>query len=300
MELTDGHTEYEPCQGTSPPLYVQKKYTADLLIRISAANPGLKDIPVSLQHDLPFPLQSNISLARLCSIGADPSLAHPVFLALMDELFVSGRPPLILSLDGLSHAMRPSKYRSASFELIHAHSLYLISWFMNHLRGRASLPNGGIVLAATSGSNSPSSPSLGLGIHELEALQPVSQEDTSCEQNRELPFEKAVGQVSGRLNARNPFIRYDEHVLEALCRSRANSAGLQDSPATKNFNVSSNIDIVRLRGLPVAHAHSLMGYWAQSGTLRSQVDAGVSTGFWMTSGGGLVGELERACVRMRL
>lgn len=60
--------------------------------------------------------------------------------------------------------MRNSEYLSTEVEPIHAHDLTIIRHFVDHLSGNATLPNGGIVLAATTGSNSPANPSLDYSI----------------------------------------------------------------------------------------------------------------------------------------
>lgn len=60
--------------------------------------------------------------------------------------------------------MQNSLYRSAEFELIHAHDLAVINHFVAYLSGEKSLPNGGAVIAATSRSHAPISKSMDLAI----------------------------------------------------------------------------------------------------------------------------------------
>ncbi|MDI1493301.1 MAG: hypothetical protein OHK93_005089 [Ramalina farinacea] len=64
--------------------------------------------------------------------------------------------------------MTHSSYRSASFAPIHAHDLTLIEWFTSLLSGTTPLSNGGMVLAATSASNTPAVPALDLALARLE------------------------------------------------------------------------------------------------------------------------------------
>ena len=69
----------------------------------------------------------------------------------MQELLVEGRRPVLFCIDNLGFAMGMSGYRDAEFNPIHAHQLELLRWYMQHLSGAVKLPNGGMVLAATSG-----------------------------------------------------------------------------------------------------------------------------------------------------
>ena len=47
-------------------------------------------------------------------------------------------------------------------------------------------------------------------------------------------------------------------------------------------------------------ARALMEYWAQSGVLRQRVDEKTVTAKWALAGNGVVGELERGALRMRI
>ncbi len=143
--------------------------------------PVLSRLQLSQKHALPVPVQQNMSLDRFAEQGAsDPELAWPFFQALWSELMEpssssSGaalrRPPVLLALDGVHHVMGLSKYMSAEFQPIHSHELSLISFFMSYLSGSKALTNGGMVLAAVSESNRPSSPTLDFAIGRGEAAQ---------------------------------------------------------------------------------------------------------------------------------
>ena len=56
----------------------------------------------------------------------------------------------------------------------------------------------------------------------------------------------------------------------------------------------------RLKGLSKDEARGLMEYWAKSGILRQTVSESLVGEKWSLSGGGVVGELERGCVKMRV
>ncbi|KAI9693631.1 MAG: 37S ribosomal protein S23 mitochondrial [Bathelium mastoideum] len=170
-DLTDAHTEYAPVPGTSPLQYIQRSYVSNLLAQIAKANATvLSKLEISMKHDLPIPVQSNISLDRFADLGAkDLDLAWPIFRALWDELTGPLRPPILLAADNLNFFMRHSEYLGADLKPIHAHDLLLVRHFVEHLSGAQVLPNGGLVLAATTGSNKPSSSALDLVLRQAEA-----------------------------------------------------------------------------------------------------------------------------------
>ncbi|KAL6716223.1 hypothetical protein ACLMJK_005789 [Lecanora helva] len=273
QDVVLAQTEYGPIPSTTPTQYYQKTYTANLLSAIARANPILQSLqlsqqpsPTSSNSPIPIPIPDNISLSRLCTLGAsDPTAAWPIFQLLLHELTLpnQSRPPLLLTLDGLSHTMQNSHYRSASYELIHAHDLSIIRFFIDHLSGSSPLPNGGIVMAATSKSNHPVVPSLELALGQLES----------------------AGKVE-----RDPYGKYDERVL----------AVFNNSGGSKGMEGGNRVEVQRLGGVGKEEARALMEYWAKSGVCRQRIDEGFVGEKWTMSGGGYVGELERAVVRMRV
>lgn len=64
--------------------------------------------------------------------------------------------------------------------------------------------------------------------------------------------------------------------------------------------VMSGVEVLRLKGLSKREARGLMEYWAQSGVLRSRVDEGEVAEKWALAGNGIVGEIERGALRMRI
>ena len=195
QDLTIAQTAYAPVSTTLPTTYIQKTYIANLLRAIQRANPILETLHVTQslpqaqsssttspssspqQPTLPPLTPGSTPLSHLCTLGSsDPEIAWPLFQHLTHELFHPAssssphhtRPPTLITLDSLAHAMTLSHYRSADFAPIHAHDLSLINWFTSLLSGSTTLANGGIVLAATSASNSPPVPSLDLALRRLE------------------------------------------------------------------------------------------------------------------------------------
>ncbi|KAF2740506.1 hypothetical protein EJ04DRAFT_455688 [Polyplosphaeria fusca] len=173
QELVNAHTEYAPLPGSNPTQYTQDAYTANLLSQfIKANNKLLLSSPLTTTPSLPHPLPPKPTVKQLADLGvANPEASWPVFTALWTELTQPGRPPILLALDGLSHIMQNSAYMSASTTPIHAHDLTLVRHFIDHLSGAKPLPNGGAVLAATCGSNSPTCEALDFSLQVAEARQ---------------------------------------------------------------------------------------------------------------------------------
>ncbi|EMD61832.1 hypothetical protein COCSADRAFT_95404 [Bipolaris sorokiniana ND90Pr] len=265
QDLVNAHTEYAPLPDSEPLQYTQDTYTANLLQQMLKANSAfLQATKLSTKPNLPLPLATKATLKELVALGvANPEVSWPVFVALWNELSLPGRPPILLALDGLSHIMRHSEYMSAQVKPIHAHDLTLVRHFVDHLSGQKKFANGGVVLGATSQSNSPTSSGLDFCIQVAQARK-VS---------------------ADKVPQWNPYKSVDARVMEAL-------KGLHDN--------SSDFNIIEVGGLSKEEARSIMEYYAESGMLRHRVDEGLVTEKWSLAGMGNIGELEKASVRMRL
>ncbi|KAI4928804.1 hypothetical protein J4E85_005425 [Alternaria conjuncta] len=263
--LVNAHTDYAPLPNSEPMQYTQDTYTANLLQQILLSNGAfLAATRLSTQPELPLPLPAGATLKELAALGmANPEASWPVFVALWNELSLPGRPQILLALDGLSHIMRHSEYMSPEVKPIHAHDLTLIRHFVDHLSGQRKLPNGGVVLGATSRSNAPTSPAMDHCIEAAEARQ----------------------KSADKLPEWNPYKSVDVRVMDALKDLHSDSKGL---------------DIINVGGLTKEEARSIMEYYAESGMLRHQVNEGFVAEKWSLAGMGNIGELEKASVRMRL
>lgn len=269
QELTSATTAYAPVPRTNPVQYTQRQYTATLLASIAKANASvLKDLTLSLTHKLSKPIQSNLTLLRLAETGAeDAEMSWEIFTALWAELTAPGRPPIFMSLDGLSHVCRFSEYLAPSMHHIHAHDLTLVSHFMSCLSGTMALPNGGMVLAADSQSNRPANPSLDLIVK------------TASKQAQCLPV-AGTGEKGEEVlhDPANPWQVLDQRSLRALL----------------------NVKVTALEGLSKDEARAVLEYYAKSGMLRATITEALVSEKWTLSGGGNVGELERGTVRSGL
>ncbi|KAF1838357.1 hypothetical protein BDW02DRAFT_565186 [Decorospora gaudefroyi] len=265
QDMVNAHTDYAPLPNSQPMQYTQDTYTANLLQQMLKSNGAfLGSTRLSTTPNPPLALSANATLKELAALGmANPELSWPVFVALWKELSLPGRPPVLLAVDGLSHIMRHSEYMSAEVKPIHAHDLTLVRHFVDHLSGQKKLPNGGIVLGATSQSNAPTSSALDFCIQVAEARQ----------------------KTPDNVPQWNPYKKVDVRVMEAL----------------KDLNSdSSDFDIIKVGGLSKEEARSIMEYYAESGMLRHQVNEGFVAEKWSLAGMGNIGELEKASVRWRL
>lgn len=269
MELTNGSTAYAPLAGTNPPQYAQKNYTASLLNQIAKANEKvLEGLKPAQELSLPVAVKDDITLLGLAQLGVrEPDIAWPVFQALWKELTTRSssdkeattlaRPPLMVCVDNISHILNNSAYIDGDAKPIHAADFVLVRHFLDLLSAEsAQLPNGGIVLAATSGSNAPRSPALNFAIASIEARRSGATE----------------------LPKWNPYEKLDERSLTAL----------------------SKAETFRSKGITREEARAIMEYYAQSGLMRRTVDESLVSEKWTVSGGGIIGELERATVRYRI
>ena len=224
----------------------------------------LSTMRLSKQHQLPVPVQSNISLSRFAEIGAkDTELAWPIWQALFAELTAPSqegeglqRPPVFVGMDGVDHVMRDSAYLNSEAQPIHAHDLTLVRSFTDLLSGKAALPNGGMVLASTSESNRASAPTLDFFLDRNYRRQKMPE---------------------ASLPEWDPYTHIDQPVADVM----------------------ESVTARKIRGLSKFEARGVMEYYAQSGMLRSAVTDSLVNEKWTLAGGGIVGQIEKGSVMLR-
>lgn len=219
-----------------------------------------------------------MSLQDLATLGAQqPDMAWSAFQALWTELTTtvpaSGadtfapfqpRPPMLITVDGISHWMTNSKYFSADYEPIHAHDFIFVKHFLSLASSPAvSMPNGGLVLFATSKSNDPAVSTFEICLKQLSAR---------CSD---------VNPSSPEFPLPDPYEKLDSHV-------------------TSFFDSAKEMKSQKLGGLSKPETKGLLEYYARSGILRERVSDTLVAEKWGLSGGGVVGELERMGKRVRV
>lgn len=273
--------------------YVQEKATSELLQRTVLANEEvLSKLHVSMEHPkLKSLVKSKMTLAELARLGVqDVTIAWPVWQAFWAELNATvpkatenaddktksasqNRPPLLVTVDGLSHWMQDSKYRNADFKPIHAHDLALVKHFVSLLAPPQSnkpvMPNGGIVLFATSGSNSPAVPTLDVALAQLKARQ------------------QGILESADEFPQPDPYAEIDNRVLDLFKQAASKSSS------------SPPLELQTLGGLSRDEARGYMEYFARSGILQEKITEEWVSEKWSIAGGGIIGEMEKLGKRLR-
>ncbi|KAL9618832.1 MAG: hypothetical protein Q9160_006491 [Pyrenula sp. 1 TL-2023] len=361
QDFVNNHSSYSPLANTSPQAYTQPQLLSALLKRTITANEKvLSQLSLSQEHPrFPVPLQENISLQQLCALGAnDTALAFHAWRAFWREITnpEAQRPPVLFTVDSLNHWMLNSAYHDPSYKPIHAHQLQLISLIISLLFNAPpvsafdpatsiqnpaaleppTLPHGGLVLAALSGSNIPSTPSLSFLLSYLSARDNDQTPTRRFQQPAAGPRDVPLGlPFSQPYLQPDPYYVHDPRVMNLIrygtgerteslkhptgepSRAENPAVDKKDSPepasstaelaadalATKEQNEkgsqpSSDLQVKELKGLTKDESRALLEYVARSGLLRRKVDEAFVSEMWALSGGGRAGELVRGGLRI--
>jgi small subunit ribosomal protein S29 len=274
QDYTINHSAYAPAPGgEDEQLYVQPQLASDLLTRVVAANgPILHKLPVAQDHSASkLPLSKKMTLKDLANLGSEEvSIAWPTWQALWKELNSkstgkTGIPPVLFAVDSIDHWFDMTKYRSSDFSPIHAHQFLFIRQFMQLLfhTPAPGLANGGMILAATSGSNNPLVPSFHILLRQL-----VARANGLNMTDSDFPLPK-------------PYQKVDQRVLDL-------------------FRGSEATEVQELKGLTQPEAKGLLEYFARSGVLKEALTDEKIREKWTLSGGGIVGELTKFGSRVRV
>ncbi|KAL9113731.1 MAG: hypothetical protein Q9227_002176 [Pyrenula ochraceoflavens] len=347
-------SSYSPLANTTPQAYTQPALLSALLQRTLKANAKvLSRLTLTLDHtQFPIPLQSNLSLDRLCELGAnDKALAFHVWRAFWREITnpkviskSQRRPPILMTVDGLNHWMLESKYRDPDYNPIHAHQFQTISLFLSLLfncppisawdpttrlqnpraREPPPLPNGGLILSSLTASNGPSIPSFSLLLSQIEAYNrfrsiprpsPYDKHDPRVlnlswyATGRQPPGQptflaapatsedsvELTWQHSSTLKSLSAEIRLETDFWEATHDLPECPPELLNIPG-KDL---ARPEIVELQGLSKAETKALLEYVARNGLMRETVDDALVGEKWTLAGGGIVGEVLKAGLRVR-
>lgn len=253
--------------GDAEQLYVQPHLTQLLLQRALNSNESvLQGLKLNHGHKT-LALKPNSTLYDLVQHGAnDFHLAAATWHALYKELTEPGanaRPPVLVAADGVDHWMGPTQYRNSEHKVIHAHQFTLIKQFVNLLfkpNMKHPFLNGGMVLFATSGSNTRAYTTFELLLSQMRAAQYDGLSPSSPAFPVPIPYS-------------NP----DEHVISL------------SAPATQ----PGNVNLMTLKGLSREESKGYLEYFAKSGLLHKRITEQFVGEMRGLSGGGVVGELAR-------
>ncbi|KAL5336069.1 mitochondrial ribosomal death-associated protein 3-domain-containing protein [Aspergillus crustosus] len=286
QDLVRAISSYAPLSDENPNVYVQNEATATLLSRTATANQEvLSKLKVSQEHPGLRTVRPGMTLEDLANVGVqDHANSWPVFQALWAELTATSaspgleqyfvpRPPVLVTVDGLGYWMKESAYRTSQHEPIHAHDLVFVRHFLDLLKpgaGKPTLPNGGALLYATSASNNPSIYGLDVALKQV-----VARNAGVDPSDPEFPLPAAYSFP-------------DTRVLEAL-NSLKPTAGREGM-----------LEVQEIGGVSRDEARGFFEYFARSGILRETISNTWVSEKWTLSGGGLIGELEKAGRRLRV
>lgn len=192
--------------------------------------------------------------------------AWPIFKAFWSEITAPGKPPIMMCMDSISFIMQNSLYHAQDFNTIHSHDLALVNHYVDLLSGAKLLPNGGAILGATNRSHAPLSKSLDLALQQAEDRAEAST--------------KRLGQAKeDSITKKDPYEKtYDARSDEVL----------------------KDIQMMRIGGISKDEARGLMEYWAKSGVLRATVNEKSVAEKWALAGNGVIGEIQRGSLWMRI
>lgn len=256
-------------EGEKEQMYNQPQLARDLLTRVAYSNPTvLEKLKLVHNHGKLIPGRKQVkTLKDLAMIGAeDFHVAPQVWKAFWKEMQEASRPPMVIAIDGINFWMGPTKYHSADYKIVHSHQFTLIKQFLDLVFSKTekTLPNGGIVLACTTKSNHPATPSFDLLVRQIRARN------------------QGVAITDPAFPLQDPYMKNADQRVSDLMQ------GIEYTQLTE------------LKGLSRGESKGLLEYFARSGILREQVTDGQVAEKWTLSGGGIVGELCKLGSRTRM
>lgn len=256
-------------EGETEQMYNQPQLAKDILTRVAHSNPQVLDkLKPAHNHSRLVTTRKQIkTLKDLALAGAENvQIASQVWDAFWAEMQEPGRPPVLVAIDGINFWMGSTKYRNPDYKIIHAHQFTLIKQFVGLVfpSDEHTLANGGIVLACTTKSNHPSTPTFDNLVRQVRARN-AGMEIT----DPAFPLHE-------------PYLKLDDPRVGDLVRS------------------IEHTKLTELQGLSRGESKGLLEYFARSGLFREQVTDGQVAEKWSLSGGGIVGELCKLGARSRV
>jgi small subunit ribosomal protein S29 len=211
--------------------------------------------------------------------------------------------------------MGDSKYTALNEEgklkPVHAHDFVQVRHFIEHLSGERELGNGGMVLAATSLSEHIKSAALDVVIKAAEARQEKGEVKVSDFYD---PYQKLDMRALRKLtrDMSSPQTTTTEtssaakptETIEATGSSEATTSAESATPSETSETTaittkrdSEGLGVIRLQGITKPEAKNILEYWATSGMIRRQIEEKFVADQWTISGGGVLRELEKGCLR---
>lgn len=120
---------------------------------------------------------------------------------------------------------------------------------------------------------------------------------------RSLPNGGAIIAATSRSHA--PVSKSMELMIQQIAEEQSKMDISPRDPFEREYDLRAEeamqgVHVLRLGGLSKHEARGLMEYWAQSGVLRQQVDERSVAEKWALAGNGIVGEIERGALKMRI
>lgn len=261
QELTNAVNDYAPIRKDTTTLWTQNTYTAAWLGQIAKANDAvLSNFRVKIEHNLPIPIPEDTTLTRLCELGA----RDPDVAWPVFQAFWSE-----ITKEGLPPVMM---------------CLDSLSYVMQDSLYRA--PDYSLIHS-----------------HDLTIVKHFMEHMSG---SAPLPNGGAVLAATNR--SHGP-ISKSLNLCIAQAKDRQRKVAAKDrvmrDPFERRYDTRAEeglkgIEVMDLKGLSKTEARGLMEYWAQSGVLRSRVDEETVAERWALSGNGVIGEIQRGALWMRI
>ena len=253
------------------PVYNQSTLAAAILGRMAASNDKILS---SLKPNSSPPEQLKIpeadarTLLQIAKYGSEtPRQGSEILTYILSELTQPGqqsRPPVLLAVDGLNHWMTLTDYKTPEMARIHAHQFVIIRNFLEHLfTANHPLSYGGLVIGASTGSNTKAVPAFELLTRQCAALRNGTKPDDPS-----FPLPGA-------------FQYLDPRPLSLL-------------------DPNANTQVMDLQGLSKQETGFLLEYFVLSGILKEHITKENVAEKWALSGNGIVGQLCALGTRARI